>query len=220
MSGSEGTMTKPFEGNVRFEWFQCPARITFTFYVRERLESDVRVDVTDRSLVVTIRLDPSGREYQYSVERFYAPLSGEPAVVNVRGMKVEVQVRKAVEQQWPALEAAEDGTLLGVLPANATAATVAGLPASAKDLPYPNSRGRDWSTVKLDEDDTKPEGEQALNALFQQIYGNGTDEQRRAMMKSFVESNGTVLSTNWEDVGKRQVAVEPPSGMEAKKYEG
>lgn len=27
------------------------------------------------------------------------------------------------------------------------------------------------------------------------------------MMKSFQESNGTALSTNWEDVGKKRVEV-------------
>ncbi|CAJ16531.1 Suppressor of G2 allele of SKP1, putative [Trypanosoma equiperdum] len=221
MDASSAATTKPFQGNVRCEWFQTPSQVTFTFYVKERQRGDVRADVTEQSLTVSIRLDPSGREYQYNVERFYAPLAEASATINISGMKVEVQVRKAVEQQWPTLEAPEDDV---VLPSTSggtpTTSTIAGLPATAKDLPYPNSRGRDWSAVKLDDDDEKPEGDQALNALFQKIYGNGTDEQRRAMMKSFVESNGTVLSTNWADVGNRHVTTEPPTGMEEKKYEG
>jgi suppressor of G2 allele of SKP1 len=39
------------------------------------------------------------------------------------------------------------------------------------------------------------------------------------MKKSFVESNGTNLSTNWDEVSKGKVKVTPPDGMEAKPYE-
>jgi hypothetical protein len=34
-----------------------------------------------------------------------------------------------------------------------------------------------------------------------------------------VESNGTVLSTNWKDVGSKKVQGSPPDGMELKKWE-
>ena len=39
------------------------------------------------------------------------------------------------------------------------------------------------------------------------------------MVKSYTESGGTCLSTNWRDIGRRTVPVEPPDGMVAKKFE-
>ena len=39
------------------------------------------------------------------------------------------------------------------------------------------------------------------------------------MMKSFQESNGTVLSTNPAEVMNKKVECQPPKGMEAHKYE-
>ena len=53
---------------------------------------------------------------------------------------------------------------------------------------------------------------------LKKIYGEGSDEVKRAMNKSFVESGGTVLSTNWGEVGKKKVECKPPDGMEFKKY--
>lgn len=34
-----------------------------------------------------------------------------------------------------------------------------------------------------------------------------------------LESNGTVLSTNWKEVGTKKVEGSPPDGMELKKWE-
>lgn len=55
---------------------------------------------------------------------------------------------------------------------------------------YPTSKGTDWSAVEKEiakqEANEKPEGEEALNKLFQEIYGKGTDEVKKAMNKSYV----------------------------------
>ena len=57
---------------------------------------------------------------------------------------------------------------------------------------YPSSSHytRDWdklvAEVKKEEKEEKPEGDAALNKLFQQIYQDGSDEVKKAMNKSFV----------------------------------
>lgn len=59
-----------------------------------------------------------------------------------------------------------------------------------------------------------------LNGFFKKIYKDANPDTKRAMMKSYIESNGTALSTNWEEVNKGVVEVRPPEGVEAKKWEG
>jgi suppressor of G2 allele of SKP1 len=67
------------------------------------------------------------------------------------------------------------------------------------------------------EDDDASQGDP--NYFFKQLYKGATPEQQRAMQKSFIESNGTALSTDWNDVKARTVETLPPDGVEAKKWE-
>jgi suppressor of G2 allele of SKP1 len=38
------------------------------------------------------------------------------------------------------------------------------------------------------------------------------------MLKSYTESGGTTLSTNWSEIGKGKTEVKPPQGSEWKKW--
>lgn len=79
------------------------------------------------------------------------------------------------------------------------------------------NKSKDWNKVVQEVEDEKPEGEAAVNALFQQIYRDADPDTKRAMMKSFIESNGTCLSTNWTEVGSKKVETKPPEGTTLKK---
>lgn len=80
--------------------------------------------------------------------------------------------------------------------------------------------GKNWDKiVKEFEEDEEKNGEKDVNELFKQIYSQGDEEMRRAMNKSFAESGGTVLSTNWDEVKRETVEVKPPDDCEFKKWD-
>lgn len=84
---------------------------------------------------------------------------------------------------------------------------------------YPTSSKKgpkDWDN--LEEYGAQDEDESDVNAFFKNLYKGATPDQQRAMMKSFQESNGTSLSTDWDSVSKGEVETNPPDGVEAKKW--
>lgn len=74
---------------------------------------------------------------------------------------------------------------------------------------------KNWDAI-IDEFEKEEEQSQGVNDLFKQIYESGNDEVRRAMNKSFQESGGTVLSTNWSNVADKKVEPKPPSENDGK----
>ncbi|EXJ93866.1 hypothetical protein A1O1_02259 [Capronia coronata CBS 617.96] len=56
-----------------------------------------------------------------------------------------------------------------------------------------------------DDVDSDYETGDAVDGFFKKLYAGADPDTRRAMMKSFYESKGTALSTNWSEVGKAPV---------------
>ncbi|SPQ21492.1 ed6e8214-a200-4e78-8b87-779a29ec1eac [Thermothielavioides terrestris] len=106
--------------------------------------------------------------------------------------------------------------------ASASSAPVTRAPATAGASPaYPtSSRSGPKNWDKLGEEEAGDDEDKSdVNSFFKQLYKGATPDQQRAMMKSFIESNGTALSTDWEDVKNRKVETVPPEGVEVKKWE-
>ncbi|VDK65972.1 unnamed protein product [Anisakis simplex] len=71
---------------------------------------------------------------------------------------------------------------------------------------------------EVDEEEDKVEGDDAVNRMFQKIYAEADDDVKKAMLKSYTESGGTVLSTNWNEIKKKRTEIKPPEGMEFKRW--
>lgn len=88
-----------------------------------------------------------------------------------------------------------------------------------------NKNKKDWNQIskQLDKElseEKEDEGQDGLMKMFKEIYDRGNDETKRAMIKSFQTSGGTSLSTNWNEVEKKDFEkdIEAPKGQEVKKW--
>lgn len=149
-------------------------------------------------------------------------------------MKVELRIGKRTAAKYNTPKCYfSDGTPAGDQPsepapaaAPPTTTTTTTIPAPAEPKPaakpaaYPTSSRsgpKNWDSIGADDDDDEGSGDP--NHFFKGLYAGATDEQKRAMMKSFIESNGTALSTDWADVSNRTVETKPPEGVEAKQWD-
>jgi suppressor of G2 allele of SKP1 len=94
-------------------------------------------------------------------------------------------------------------------PASAPSTKAPSYPTSSKSGP------KDWEKIANEKDDGEgsddAEGGDGVDKFFKKLYADADADTRRAMLKSFTESDGTALSTNWEEVKKGKVVPKPPS---------
>ncbi|KAI3614762.1 hypothetical protein CBS9595_004033 [Malassezia furfur] len=184
---------------VRHDYYQTDAQLTLTVYAKAQAQDKVDVRVHGNELLVRLT---DGTELRFAL---YAPVHPAPAV-HVFSTKLEIVLTKAAPGTWPALEGTGAAAPVPTAPAPAAAPSAA-----------PRARSK-WDALEVEEE--APAGADAeLNAFFKKLYADADDDTRRAMMKSFQESNGTALSTNWAEVSKKKTETRAPAGMVAKNYE-
>ncbi|KAJ2943377.1 hypothetical protein O0L34_g12187 [Tuta absoluta] len=208
---------EPAKLKIKHDWYQTESQVVVTILLKNAPADRVKVHYGDRSLSVTSAIPNSESEYSLELELAHEVVPDMCSYV-VSPSKIEIKLRKKEGLRWTVLEGEGKTEDVKAIPQ-------AVIDASGPPPPQqpPKLFRKDWDKIEKDikkmEEEEKPEGDAALNALFQKIYGEGSDEVRRAMNKSFVESGGTVLSTNWDQVGKDTVEMKPPDGLEFKKWD-
>ncbi|XVF53512.1 hypothetical protein PTKIN_Ptkin05aG0105100 [Pterospermum kingtungense] len=187
------TAVAPAKPTYRHEFFQKPEEVVVTIFAKGILRECVTVDYGEQIIIP------------------------DKCRCDVLSTKIEIRLAKADPILWASLEFSREVAV----PPRVNASSI-----TANQRPvYPSSKPKrvDWdkleAQVKEEEKDEKLDGDAALNKFFRDIYADADEDTRRAMQKSFVESNGTVLSTNWKEVGAKKVEGSPPDGMEMKKWE-
>ncbi|OAA41747.1 SGT1 and CS domain containing protein [Metarhizium rileyi] len=232
----------PGDNTLRLQDFQTNTVMSVSIFSKGVNKEKLLVEFTPESVRLSPIIYPNGKEEEFLLET-YAEIDPSSSGYTVTPSKIELRLVKKVAGKWPQstkekveatpttmedkeLQAPKEGRQLGMAeadvktqdekPVAATKAEADKVKSTAGPA-YPSSSRtgpKNWDKIGEDEDE---EGD-GVNDFFKKLYKDANPEQQRAMMKSFVESNGTSLSTDWNDVGSRTVETVPPDGVEAKKW--
>jgi len=213
--GTGGARQKP--QMPKYQYYQDDKWMKIAILEAGITEKDVHINMGTKQLTVIVK--KGGVEYTVIANVLYTEIDAEKSRVLFKGEKILIKLKKQSEKyQWHELFGKNE-EFKSSLPAKPKVA-------AAPNRPYASHK--DWDKVEKDviqeeKNEKPPPGENQMNKFFQQIYADADEETRRAMIKSYQTSGGTVLSCNWDEVknkdyeGKDRVA---PKGMEWKNWEG
>ncbi|XP_025195390.1 protein SGT1 homolog [Melanaphis sacchari] len=176
---------------IKKDWYQTESQVTISVLGKHTSKEDCHVQFEKNEVNIQAKF-ASGQPYNINL-KLSKNIAPELSSFRVLSSKLELRLAKVEGIMWDVLENTVDKT--------------------TKSAVVP----RNWD--KVVNDMTKDEDDSDVNTLFKKIYSDGSDEVRKAMNKSFLESGGTVLSTNWKDVAQEKVDIKPPEGMEWKKWD-
>ncbi|GAB2221970.1 hypothetical protein Droror1_Dr00013167 [Drosera rotundifolia] len=202
----------PAKPKIRHDFHQKREEVVVTIFAKGIPAKNVSIDYGEQIMSATIDL-PGQEPYMLQI-RLFGKIVPSNCRHEVLSTKIEIRLAKAEPIHWTSLEFVKENIVTQRI----------NVSSGAHKPVYPSSKPAavDWdkleAQVKQEEKNEKLDGDAALNKFFLDIYRDADEDTRRAMSKSFVESNGTVLSTNWKEVGAKKVEGSPPDGMELKMW--
>uniref|UniRef100_A0A8R1E036 SGS domain-containing protein n=1 Tax=Caenorhabditis japonica TaxID=281687 RepID=A0A8R1E036_CAEJA len=193
----------------RYDWYQSDTDVVLTILKRGVQLADCHVSISD-DIILKVKLTDGAVIFDGAL---FSGVKKEDMTVKCTPAKIEIRLPKNARcERWASL--LKDGSSS---PATTVTSTTP-LASTSSTTVKKNWDFIEKQAVKEEEEESL-EGDAAVNKMFRKIYNDATDDVRKAMMKSYSESGGTVLSTNWEEIQKKKTEIQPPACMEYKNYE-
>jgi len=152
-------------------------------YVKDAKPADVTVEFEEKSLSLSVQLS-ADNQFLLDIDLAHE-INTSASTYEIMATKIEFKLKKQNPIAWKTLEHKEEVVIK-------------------------KKKAKNWDKILANEEldiDT------SFNQTMRDMYSCASEEERRAMMKSFHESGGTVLSADWTDVGKGFVDPKPPAGV-------
>ncbi|CAH1403852.1 unnamed protein product [Nezara viridula] len=191
LTAEQAEAKAPNTPSLKLDWYQTETQVVLNVLAKNVDQDKLKVNFSDAEIDLNIALK-DGSEHEKTIY-LLQDIVPDQCKYKVMPTKIEMRLPKKIGVHWSSLEKTEK--------------------------PLTKKTERNWDKFVSQLEDDKQEGEAVLNALFQKIYSEGSDEVKKAMNKSFLESGGTELNTNWDAVSKGRVTIKPPEGMEWRTWE-
>jgi hypothetical protein len=215
----------------KYQYYQSDSVMTISILESNVQPENLKVDFSLDKISVIIK--KGGVEFTVICGTLFDAVEVSKCKVVYKDEKVLIKLRKQEKYEWHNLFGSgaakkKEKDPKDVDKSSSTSSVKEAAPKldSSKKDNRPYASDKDWDAIdrnlREEEENDKPEGEEAVNHLFQNIYKNADEDVRRAMIKSFQTSGGTCLSTNWNEVAKTDYEKKrtAPKGSEWKNWEG
>lgn len=208
--------TKKTLNRVTRNWYQTETHVIIHVMAKNMRRQHVHVLFEEKNVICSMKIPPFNIFYDLFLN-LARPIVPENSVIVVLKNKVEIRMEK--EDSGVFWEVLDLDTKAKYARNGEEVRTFWKIPENddAKEIEY-----RSWDKLAA-EDEGEVEVERlenwdsdaAAHRLFQHIYSQASEEKQKAMMKSFMDSRGTSMTTDWKKAKTGDTSTKlPPEASE------